>query len=124
MRRHTVFGYEILKTAQSQYLIEGASIALAHHEKWDGTGYPQGLARNDIPLSSRIVAIVDVFDALLSERPYKRAWLPGDVQDFLTSQSGKHFDPAIVDTFVRNFDAFLQQRSDSEHAIPLANSKL
>jgi putative two-component system response regulator len=117
MRRHTIFGYEILKDSQSQYLIEGASIALSHHEKWDGTGYPHGLAGHDIPLSSRIVAIVDVFDALLSERPYKRPWTNQEVLDFIISQSGRHFDPRIVDTFIRNFDAFIQMRTEPQEAL-------
>jgi response regulator RpfG family c-di-GMP phosphodiesterase len=113
MRKHTIYGYEILKTSQSHYLIEGATIALSHHEKWDGTGYPQGLAGQDIPLSARIVAIVDVFDALLSERPYKRPWTHQEALDFLAGQSGKHFDPELAVIFLNNAEAFIQARGDA-----------
>jgi response regulator RpfG family c-di-GMP phosphodiesterase len=106
MRQHTIFGHELLKGARSIYLIEGAKIALSHHEKWDGTGYPAGLKGEDIPLSGRIVSIVDVFDALTSARPYKQAWSFESVRDYITEQRGKHFDPRLADLFLENFSAF------------------
>ena len=106
MKLHTLFGYNILKDAESEYLSLGARIALTHHEKWNGSGYPEGLAGEDIPLPGRIVALVDVFDALISERPYKRAWSPEDAFALILEQRGKHFDPALVDLFEKNFPAF------------------
>ena len=84
----------------------GASIALYHHENWDGSGYPQGLAGEAIPLNSRIVSIVDVFDALVSDRPYKQAWTQEAALEFLTSQRGLKFDPQLVDLFIGNFSLF------------------
>lgn len=106
MKLHAAIGHELLNNARSIYLIEGATIALSHHEKWDGSGYPAGLEGEAIPLSGRIVAIVDVFDALSSARSYKKAWKPERVRDYIRKQSGKHFDPHLVDVFLENFDAF------------------
>ena len=74
-------------------------VALGHHEKWDGTGYPEGLAGEDIPLAARICAIADVFDALTSERPYKKGWAVEDAVALIEREAGKHFDPAIVPVF-------------------------
>lgn len=106
MKRHTLVGYELLKDSRSIYLVEGARIALSHHEKWDGTGYPSGLKGEDIPLSGRIVGMVDVFDALTSARPYKEAWNFEHVRRYMAEQRGKHFDPHLVDVFLENFSAF------------------
>jgi putative two-component system response regulator len=75
-------------------------IVLSHHEKWDGSGYPSGLAGEAIPLEGRIVAVADVFDALTSVRPYKRAWSVEDALQYLRDNRGKHFEPALVDHFV------------------------
>jgi two-component system response regulator RpfG len=83
----------------------GAVIALGHHEKFDGSGYPQGLASEDIPLPARIVAVADVFDALMSARPYKRAWSFQEALDYLAAESGGHFDPVCVRAFERRIDA-------------------
>ena len=107
MKQHPLLGYQLLKDAESKYLIEGAQIALTHHEKWDGTGYPSGLSGEKIPLSGRIVSLVDVFDALTSERPYKTAWSFDQALDFIVNQSGQHFDPTLVDLFDNNFDQFI-----------------
>lgn len=107
MKQHTILGYQLLKEADSKYLIEGARIALTHHEKWDGSGYPHGLRGEDIPLSGRIVSIVDVFDALTSERPYKAAWSYEKALEFIIDQRGGHFDPTLVDLFEENFAQFL-----------------
>ncbi len=105
MRRHPQLGHEILAGSPSRYLQMGAVIALGHHEKFDGTGYPQGLAGEAIPLPARIVAVADVFDALTSDRPYKRAWPFQDALQFVRSESGRHFDPACVRAFELRIDA-------------------
>ncbi|MBN2445015.1 MAG: HD domain-containing protein [Spirochaetales bacterium] len=120
MKEHTVLGNKLLSRARSKYLIEGAEIALTHHEKWDGSGYPQGLAGEEIPLSGRIVSIVDVFDALTSIRPYKEKWNHERATDFIIEQRGRHFDPRLVDLFLENISAFreclhsIESESESE----------
>ena len=100
MRTHPRIGYDILKGSPSKYLSMGAIIALGHHEKFDGSGYPNGLHAEDIPLVARIVAVADVFDALVSERPYKHAWPVDEAIDHMKSQRGRHFDPRAVDAFL------------------------
>ena len=80
----------------------------AHHEAWDGSGYPMGLAREAIPLAGRIITVADVFDALTSERPYKKAWEVERALDFLKENSGSHFDPDCVRVFLANLDEALQ----------------
>ncbi len=104
MKLHTTIGHNLLKDAKSEHLLHAADIALTHHERWDGTGYPSGLAGDDIPLSGRIVGIVDVFDALTSDRHYKRAWSTDEALDHIGSHKSKHFDPKLVDIFTANFD--------------------
>jgi two-component system response regulator RpfG len=105
MQSHTVNGYEMLKDSPSRYLQQGAVIALSHHERYDGSGYPHGLGGDDIPLVARIVAVADVFDALLSVRPYKLAWQFDDAVTYLREQSARHFDPTCVDAFLDRIDA-------------------
>jgi two-component system response regulator RpfG len=100
MRTHPRIGYDILKGSPSKYLSMGAIIALGHHEKYDGTGYPNGMHGEDIPVVARVVAIADVFDALVSERPYKRAWSITEAIDYLKVQRGRHFDRLCVDAFL------------------------
>jgi HD-GYP domain-containing protein (c-di-GMP phosphodiesterase class II) len=85
------------------YLQAALEIPYGHHEKWDGTGYPRGLKGEEIPISARLFAIVDVYDALVSDRPYRKALPPQEVIDYLKSQSGSHFDPNVVDLFLRVF---------------------
>jgi two-component system response regulator RpfG len=102
MRTHAQIGHDILKDSSSRFLQAAASIALNHHEKFDGTGYPSGLKGKDIPLEARIVALADVFDALTSERPYKAAWEWGKALEFIIEQKGRHFDSELVDVFVKN----------------------
>ncbi len=104
MKRHPRLGYEILADSTSPLLQAAAIIALNHHEKFDGSGYPQGLSGEAIPLYGRIVAIADVFDALTSERPYKQAWPLERARAFLVEQAGKHFDPVLVEAFLRAWD--------------------
>src|SRR5512136_937716 len=100
MRTHPRIGYDILKGSPSKYLSMGAIIAMGHHEKYDGSGYPGGLHGEDIPIVARIVAVADVFDALVSERPYKHAWPLEEGVEFLKSQRGRHFDPRCIDAFL------------------------
>lgn len=107
-KSHTFFG-EIIMDAQSSPIITmAAKIALTHHEKWDGSGYPLGLAGTDIPLAGRIVAVADVFDALSTKRPYKPAFPTDRCFAIMEEQRGKHFDPTVL-------DAFLARRQDIIH---------
>src|SRR5512144_1909490 len=105
MKTHPRIGYDILKGSPSKYLSMGAIIALGHHEKYDGTGYPNGLHGEDIPIVARVVAVADVFDALVSERPYKGAWSLDEGVSHLKSQRGKHFDPSCIDAFLSDRSA-------------------
>jgi putative two-component system response regulator len=103
MRAHAAFGAEILEGSDSDIIRIAATIAGSHHEKWDGTGYPQKLAADRIPIEGRIVAIADVFDALCSERPYKKAWPVDEAHREILRGSGSHFDPACVAAFDRRW---------------------
>jgi putative two-component system response regulator len=100
MKAHTTIGGAILAGGRSALVIEAERIALNHHERWDGTGYPHGLSGNAIPLGARIVAVADVFDALTHDRPYRPAWPVDRVMEEIRAQSGHHFDPAVVAAFV------------------------
>lgn len=100
MKSHPQVGYQILHNSPSKYLNLGAEIALGHHEKYDGSGYPHGKAGEEIPLEARIVAVADVYDALTSQRPYKQAWTNGDALSYLFDNKSRHFDPDCVDAFV------------------------
>ncbi|NOI24457.1 HD-GYP domain-containing protein [Vibrio mediterranei] len=100
MQRHVEYGVAILGPYRSPLLDLAKEIAQCHHEKWDGSGYPSGLSGENIPLSARIVAIADVFDALTSERPYKQAWKTEDAFEYLRQESGSHFQPDLVAAFV------------------------
>lgn len=104
MKHHATMGHDILKDSSSPILRLAATIALAHHEKYDGSGYPRGIAGAAIPLPGRIVALADVFDALTSERTYKKNWSPEQALAFIREQSGRHFDPVVVDAFVAVWD--------------------
>lgn len=108
MKRHALIGHEILRDSPAPLLQAAAQIALTHHEKFDGSGYPHGLAGEAIPLYGRIVAVADVFDALTSERPYKRAWPIERARALIAEQSGKHFDPACVAAFFAVWDEVLE----------------
>ena len=112
MRTHPRIGYDILKGSPSKYLSMGAIIALGHHERYDGTGYPNGLHGEDIPVVARVVAIADVFDALVNERPYKRPWSVNEALDYLKSQRGKQFDRLCVDAFVDDIAKIEAIRAD------------
>jgi PAS domain S-box-containing protein len=98
MKKHPLYAFEMLKTVE--YLRPALDIPYLHHEKWDGTGYPLGVKGSEIPLPARIFAIVDVYDALISDRPYRPAWTVEKVLDYIEENSGIHFDPAIVPVFI------------------------
>jgi putative two-component system response regulator len=101
MKRHTTIGARLLAGSRHMLLQCAAEIALTHHERWDGSGYPRGLRGTAIPLNGRIVAVADVFDALTSERPYKRAWSTEEALAEIQRQSGRQFDPDVVAAFMR-----------------------
>lgn len=100
MQGHSRIGYENLKGSSSKLLQTGCEIALTHHERWDGTGYPHNLKGEEIPIAGRIVCIADVFDALVSKRPYKEPWSAEKAFAFIEEQRGRHFDPELVDIFL------------------------
>ncbi len=104
MQQHAEIGAKIIGEHQDPLLHMAHQIALTHHEKWDGNGYPNGLKGEDIPLSGRICAIADVFDALTSSRPYKKAWTIDDAMALIESEAGKHFDPVLVSHFLQISD--------------------
>ena len=108
MHKHSSIGYEILKDARSKYLKAGGIIALNHHEKYDGNGYPNGLKGENIHIFGRITAIADVFDALTSKRPYKDAWTLEKAFLFLEEEKGKHFDPILIDLFLKNKEKIIE----------------
>lgn len=108
MRQHTLIGYDILKDSSSPLIQLGAEIALSHHERWDGEGYPYGLKGEDIPLSGRIVAVADVFDALTSARCYKTPWTPEAARAHLENAKGSHFDPQCVEALFSRWDEVME----------------
>lgn len=109
MKQHTTIGFNILSGASKSKLVQLAQeIAVAHHEKWNGQGYPQGLSGENIPLNARIVAIADVFDALTAARPYKLPWSNDDAIAYIKKEAGQHFDPTLVAAFERAFPKILQ----------------
>lgn len=117
MQTHATIGGDILSGDASELLQMAREIALSHHEKWNGSGYPLGLAGTAIPESGRIVALADVFDALTSERPYKKAWEIDTALAFITEQAGLHFDPQFVTVFLRLIPEILaiRQRFSDPH---------
>jgi len=120
MKRHSSIGAKILSGHPSELMQMAREIALAHHEKWDGSGYPKGLRGEQIPLSCRIVALADVFDALTSKRPYKKAWPVSKAVEYIKENSGKHFDPRLVELFIASMDKIVVIRD--EYAEPEAGA--
>jgi putative two-component system response regulator len=100
MKQHTVIGAKLLQGSKHGYMKLAEEIALTHHEKWDGTGYPQGLKGEHIPISGRVVAVADVFDAIIFRRPYKPALSPKEAFTLIEEERGTHFDPDIIDAFI------------------------
>jgi DNA-binding transcriptional regulator YhcF (GntR family) len=115
MKKHTNRGADILTGSVSEVLQLGEIIALTHHEKWDGSGYPNGLKGEEIPITGRITAICDVFDALLSERPYKKPWSLEAVLVLMKNENGLHFDPRLLQLFLDNLNIFIDIRRNFEH---------
>ena len=118
MKQHSVIGAEALEDACNEsecceFLKTAAEIARHHHEKYDGTGYPSGLSGTSIPLAARIVAIADVFDALTSERVYKKAMSAEDARELIESEAGRHFDPVIISVFTETWDQFIELSAES-----------
>ncbi|MBF0171209.1 MAG: response regulator [Nitrospinae bacterium] len=106
IKTHPGIGGEVLSEGKAHLTVLAREIALTHHEKWDGSGYPAGLSGEAIPLAGRLTALADVFDALTSIRPYKRAWSHQEARDEIVAQKGRHFDPRLVELFLENYDAF------------------
>lgn len=102
MRKHPVYACEMLSSID--YLQPALDIPYCHHEKWDGSGYPRGLKGEQIPLSARIFAVVDVYDALTSDRPYREAWTNKKALKYINENAGKHFDPEVVEIFIKEID--------------------
>ena len=111
MKTHAEIGGKLLAGDDSDLLRMAREIALTHHEKWDGSGYPEGLSGEAIPMAGRIAALADVFDALTSVRPYKKAWPIEDAVNMIRENRGKHFDPLLVDAFMHNLLEILEIRS-------------
>jgi response regulator RpfG family c-di-GMP phosphodiesterase len=112
MKTHTAIGYSLLKNSKRRILKTAAIVAEQHHEKWNGKGYPQGLKGEEIHIYGRITAIADVFDALASDRVYKKAWELDRILDLLKEERGEHFDPKIVDVFFEQLPAILKVRDE------------
>ena len=108
MQKHAQIGADILSGDDSELMRMAHEIALTHHEKWNGKGYPNALKGEDIPLVGRITAIADVFDALTSVRPYKKAWTVEDAVNLIKEESGQHFEPRLVDCMLENLDQIIQ----------------
>lgn len=111
MKRHVDHGAEVLRAVEQRVGIDAnlamaARIAYQHHERWDGTGYPQGLKGEDIHFSARLMSLADVYDALTSRRPYKEAWSHEDVRRYIEDEKEKHFDPAVVEAFLEREEEF------------------
>jgi PAS domain S-box-containing protein/putative nucleotidyltransferase with HDIG domain len=120
MRNHPVYAYELISPIR--FLRPALDIPFCHHEKWDGSGYPRGLSGEEIPLAARIFAVIDVWDALLSDRPYRLAWEKERVLEHIIEQSGKHFDPRIVDVFlkfVKELDGGTDNQENSARSEPM-----
>jgi HD-GYP domain-containing protein (c-di-GMP phosphodiesterase class II) len=123
MRSHAAIGAELLAGSRSPVVQMGELIALTHHEKWDGSGYPRGLKGDEIPFVARVTAVCDVFDALISERPYKAAWSIDDALEEVKRGAGAHFDPELVDTFVGVFPELVRIVDDANREAGLPRSE-
>jgi putative two-component system response regulator len=120
MKTHAIIGGRLLDGDDSDLMCMAREIAISHHEKWDGSGYPNGIAGEAIPQAGRIAALADVFDALTSARPYKKAWSIEDAVNLIKENRGKHFDPKLVDTFLQELPGIieiLQQYSEPSNSV-------
>lgn len=111
MQKHVEYGVEILSRSKRRLIAVAKEIVATHHEKWDGTGYPHQLIGNQIPISGRITALADVFDALGSKRSYKEPWTDDAIMQEIVAQKGKHFDPDLVDLMIEHWDDFIAIRN-------------
>lgn len=116
MQQHTLFGARLLADGDTPELTLGEVVCRTHHERWDGTGYPEGLSGEAIPQAGRIVALVDVYDALVNKRVYKAALTHEEAQAILRTEQGRHFDPAVVEAFFTRLDDVLAIYSEYEEA--------
>ncbi len=116
MKTHTTIGGQILANSKAEILKVAEQIALSHHEKWNGKGYPQGLSGDDIPLAARIVGLADTFDALTSKRPYKDRYPVEVALEIIKKEQGQHFDPDVVEVFLENIDEILKIKSEVDSA--------
>jgi putative two-component system response regulator len=114
MKKHTTIGADILQGSKIGFIRMGEMIALTHHEKWDGSGYPRGISGRKIPLAGRIVALADAFDAMTSKRPYKDAFSIEKSNRIILQERGKHFDPDVVDAFFSIQDAILKIKETNQ----------
>jgi PAS domain S-box-containing protein len=114
MKSHAEIGYDMLKHSKRDILKTSAVVAYTHHEKWDGSGYPNGLKGDDIPIEGRITAVADVFDALGHDRVYKKAWELEQILELFEKEKAKHFDPKLIDIFFKNLDQFLEIKDKFE----------
>ncbi len=112
MKTHTQMGHDLLKDAKQEIVQLGALVAIQHQEKFDGSGYPNGLKGDEIHLYSRITTVADVFDALASVRSYKKAWPVEEIVEYFRAERGRHFDPVLVDLVLENLDEFLVIREN------------
>ncbi|MEW6138725.1 MAG: HD domain-containing phosphohydrolase [Thermodesulfobacteriota bacterium] len=118
MKRHTLIGAKILDGSAATVFRLARTIALTHHERWDGNGYPSGLARTEIPLAGRIVALIDAFDAMTSNRPYRRALTVERTCKIIREESAKQFDPHLVNVFLTHVNVFLEMRERMNKELP------
>lgn len=121
IKQHTVIGEKAIKgamrlTRSKEFLNYAAIVAISHHEKWDGTGYPYGLVNKEIPLVGRLMAIADVYDALVSDRPYKKAFSHETAVDIIVGESGKHFDPNLIEIFKNQSEKF-SEIADTDYSL-------
>jgi len=112
MERHPVLARDMLN--QIEFLHPCMDIPTYHHEKWDGTGYPEGLVDEEIPITARLFAVIDVWDALTSNRPYRQAWSEQDALKYIKEQSGKHFDPKVVEAFLELIETGFFHKNDQK----------
>lgn len=118
MKGHTLIGAKILDGSEAPVLRLACTIALSHHERWDGKGYPSGLSATDIPLPGRIVGLIDAFDAMTSDRPYRSALSIAYACEIIRKETAKQFDPNLVTVFLSNLDAFLEMRELRHRDLP------
>jgi putative two-component system response regulator len=124
IERHTTLGWQLLSGSRSELVDLAAAIAYTHHERFDGTGYPRGLAGEEIPLEGRIVAVADVFDAVTHERSYQRPFPLGEALELMRSKRGNHFDPRVLDAFLASIEEIASEEAASGDSVPSRTSRV